>query len=146
MINTFWKLENIPEELYRVEIKSLYKGKGDIGNLENHRGIFLNSNILKFFERIVLLRANDAIDSKMSPYQAGGRANYSIGEQVFILRSILEKYNYYNQPIYLQFIDLKKAFDKMVVKNILQNLWESGIRGKIWRFIKIINEKAIIRI
>ena len=146
MMNNFWKLETIPEELYRVEIKSLYKGKGDIGNLENHRGIFLNSNILKFIERIILFRATDKIDSKMSPYQAGGRANFSIGEQVFILRSILEKYNYYNQTIYLQFIDLKKAFDKMVVKNILQNLWESGIKGKIWRFIKKINEKAIIRI
>ena len=146
MMNNFWKLETIPEELYRVEIKSLYKGKGDIGNLENHRGIFLNSNILKFIERIILFRATDKINSKMSPYQAGGRSNFSIGEQVYILRSILEKYNYYNQPIYLQFIDLKKAFDKMVVKNILQNLWESGIRGKIWRFIKKINDKAIIRI
>ena len=146
MINIFWQLENIPEELFRVEIKSLYKGKGDIGNLENHRGIFLNSNILKFIERIILLRANDKINNKMSPYQAGGRANFSIGEQVFILRSILEKSSYYNQTIYLQFIDLKKAFDKMVVKNILQNLWEAGIRGKIWRFVKKINEKAIIRI
>ena len=29
---------------------------------------------------------------------------------------------------------------------VLQNLWEAGIRGKIWRFIKKVNEKAIIRI
>ena len=29
MINNFWKLETIPEELYRVEIKALCKGKGD---------------------------------------------------------------------------------------------------------------------
>ena len=146
MINACWKLEDIPEDLYKVEIKSLYKGKGDIGNLENHRGIFLNSNILKFIERIILLRAIDTLETKLSPYQAGGRPNFSIGEQVYILRSVLDKCNYYNQQIYIQFIDLRKAFDKMVVKNILQNIWEVGIRGKIWRFINKINEKAIIRI
>ena len=50
MLNTFRNQENIPDELYKVEIKSIYKGKGDIGNLENHRGIFLNSNILKLLE------------------------------------------------------------------------------------------------
>ena len=146
MLNSCWKLESVPEDLYKVEIKSIYKGKGDIGNLENHRGLFLNSNILKFIEKVILLRATDALESKMSPYQAGGRPNYSIGEQVFILRSILDKCKYYNQPVYLQFIDLRKAFDKMVIKNILQNLWETGIRGRIFRVISKINEKAIIRI
>ena len=146
MINTFWKQENIPDELYRVEIKSIYKGKGDIGNLENHRGIFLNSNILKLFEKMILNRGITTLEKSMSPYQAGGRAGFSPGEQVFILRSIIEKSNYFNQSIYIQFIDLKKAFDKMVVKNIMQNIWESGLRGKIWRIIYKINEKAKIRI
>ena len=146
MINVFWKTEQLPEELYKVEIKSIYKGKGDIGNLENHRGIFLNSNITKLIEKIILLRGTEIIENNTSQYQAGGRSNYSTGEQVFILRSIIDKCNYFNQPIFLQFIDLKKAFDKMVIKNILQNLWEIGIRGKIWRMIHKINEKAIIRI
>ena len=146
MLNTFWNQENIPDELYRVEIKSIYKGKGDIGNLENHRGIFLNSNILKLLEKMILNRGIATLENSMSPYQAGGRAGFSPGEQVFILRSILEKSNYFKQTIYIQFIDLKKAFDKMVVKNIMQNLWESGLRGKIWRIIYKINEKAKIRI
>ena len=34
----------------------------------------------------------------------------------------------------------------MVLKNIMQNLWESGLRGKIWRVIYNINEKALIKI
>ena len=99
MINTFWNQENIPDELYRVEIKSIYKGKGDIGNLENHRGIFLNSNILKLLEKMILYRGISTLENSMSLYQAGGRAGFSPGEQVFILRSILDKSIYFNQII-----------------------------------------------
>ena len=146
MINAFWKAEQIPDELYEVEIKSLYKGKGDICNLENQRGLFLNSNIIKFLERMILNRATPKMENKMSPLQAGGRKGFSIREQVFIVRSIIDRYEYYKQEIYLQFIDLKKAFDKMVVKNVMQNLWECEIRGKIWRMIYNINRKAVIKV
>ena len=46
MINTFWNEEQLPDDLYKLNIKSLYKGKGDTSNLENQRGIFLSSSIL----------------------------------------------------------------------------------------------------
>ena len=146
MMNTFWEKEKIPQDLYRVEVKSLYKGKGDTCKLENQRGIFLNSIITKFYEKMVLNKGTHRIDKSISIYQAGGRANHSTCDQVFILRSILNLYNYFNQPLLIEFIDLKKAFDKMVLKNIMQNLWESGLRGKIWRVIYNINEKALIKI
>ena len=82
----------------------------------------------------------------MRKYQAGGRKGYSINDQIFILRSIIENNIYYNRQLYLQFIDLKKAFDKMVLKNIMQDLWEKQIRGRIWRNIYKINKNAIIEI
>ena len=39
-------------------------------------------------------------------------------------------------------MDLSKAFDKMVLKNIMVNLWNAEIRGRIWRTILKINEYA----
>ena len=35
MINRFWREEKIPEELYKITIKSLYKGKGSTEELKN---------------------------------------------------------------------------------------------------------------
>ena len=43
-------------------------------------------------------------------------------------------------------MDLQKAFDTMVLINVMNNLWEARIKGKIWRFIYEINKKAIIHI
>ena len=146
MINYFTETEQIPDELYQIYIKSLYKGKGDIGNLENQRGIFLSSSILKLNEKLMLNRAEPCIELKMSRYQAGGRKNHSIQDQVFILRSIIAKHKYFNQKLIIEFIDLRKAFDKMVLKNVMENLWEAGIKGRIWRMIYCINKKASIKI
>ena len=146
MINHFWSEEIIPEDLYRINIKSIYKGKGDTSNLENHRGIFLSSTILKLYEKMILIRATPKIEKGMSKYQAGGRKNYSTKDQVFIVRSIINKHLYLSQPLYLEFIDLRKAFDKMVLKNVMHNLWQVGIRGRIWRNIYKINQKATIKI
>ena len=43
-------------------------------------------------------------------------------------------------------MDLSKAFDKMVLKNILRNLWNSNIRGKIWRIIYKANQHACLTV
>ena len=146
MINYFYMNEEIPTDLMKINIKTLFKGKGDISDLQNQRGLFLSSNILKSYEKMILNRADDKIEKSFSEYQAGGRSSRSIQEQLFILRSIMEYENYKNQNIYVQFMDLRKAFDKMVLKNIMNNLWEIGIRGRIWRNIYNINKSAILTI
>ena len=56
----------MPEDLYKVDIKSTYKGKGDTSNLENHRGLFLSNTILKLNKKIILNRANLNIEKGMS--------------------------------------------------------------------------------
>ena len=43
-------------------------------------------------------------------------------------------------------MDLRKAFDKMVLKSVLNDLWKANIRGKIWRNIYQINKTARIKI
>ena len=146
MINRFWMDEKIPDELYKISIKSLYKGKGATADLNNQRGLFLGSNVIKLYERMIESRAKPVIEKGMSKYQAGGRQGYGINEQIFILRAILEYYDYMNIKIYLEFIDLKKAFDKMILRNVMNDLWKINIRGKIWRNIYEINCKAIIKI
>ena len=107
MINMFWMKEELPEELYKIDIKTLYKGKGETANLQNQRGLFLSSAILKLYEKMMMLRGGPIIYQGMSPYQAGGRPEHSINEQNFILRSIIENQKYNKRKIYLQFYDLE---------------------------------------
>ena len=146
MINYFLEKEEIPEELMKINIKTLYKGKGEISDLKNQRGLFLSNSILKLLEKIIQVRIDPKLEKEFSELQAGGREGRSIQEQLFTLRSIMEYQKYKNQTIVIQCMDLKKAFDTMVLVNVMNNMWEAGIRGKIWRIIYEINKKAIIYI
>jgi hypothetical protein len=40
------------------------------------------------------------------------------------------------KPLYIAFLDLSKAFDRVWREGLLAKLWESGIQGKPWRLMK----------
>ena len=148
MINYFWVNENIPSKLKTLYIKSMYKGKGDICELENQRGLFLSSTIIKFYEKMMYNRAYPMTENHgFSEYQSGGRKKHSPTDQVFIIRTLQEYYMYRGKPYFIEFCDLQKAFDKMILKNVMDNLWNSEARGRIWRNIYEINKNtdAIIK-
>ena len=142
MLNTFWTREQIPDELYKIKIKSIYKGKGETAELSNQRGLFMGSIILKLHEKMMLQKGGDKLDEGISKYQAGGRKNHGIDEQVFILRAVIEYYKYLKAILYIETFDLEKCFDKMVLLNIMNDLWRKDIRGRIYKNIYNVNSYA----
>ena len=146
MINYIWEKEEVPEDLMKIQIKSIYKGKGDISELKNQRGLFLGNNIYKLIEKLILGRISTRIENGFTETQIGGRKERSPAEQIFILRSVIEYFIYQNKPLYIQFMDLVKAFDTMVLKSVLLDLWKINIKGKAWRMIYILNKKSIVKI
>lgn len=146
MINYFWKYEEIPSMLREINIKTLYKGKGSTEDLKNQRGIFLSNEVLTIYEKLIHNRARPRIEEKISQWQAGGRPNRSISDQLFILRSIMNHYQYMGLDVILELLDLVKAFDKMELKAVLLNLWNTNVKGKIWRTIYLINNKSTLTI
>ena len=147
MFNFMWKNEEIPNELMKITIKTIFKGKGETNDLNNHRGLFLSSCIFKFLEKIIHNRISPRMEKNaFTEFQGGGRPGRSTRDQLFILRSIIELKIYKKEKLFLQFMDLTKAFDKMVLKNIMRNLWNANIKGKIWRIILKLNEYAQVTI
>ena len=114
----------------------MYKGKGHMDELENQRGLFLSSIVIKLYEKLIMLRIYpETENSGFSKYQLGGRKNMSPTDQVFVLRAIQENMIYMGKPYFIEFCDLKKAFDKMILKHVMNDLWEANVKGKIWRNI-----------
>lgn len=75
------------------------------------------SAVLKLLIKIIL--------KKLQPYfeineeQQGFRVNRSTTDAIFIVRQIVEKATEYNKPAYLCFVDLKKAFDRVKLRDII---------------------------
>ena len=139
IFNTVFRTESIPEEWRQSEIVSIYKGKRDPEKMENKREITLASNIGKIFERVINNRLIENLP--FTEGQAGGRKDRSTIDQFFILKSIIQ--NAFNQKkkLYIMFIDIEKAYDKTWQDGIMCILWKKGIKQKIWRVIKKLNEQ-----
>ena len=96
--------QGIPEIWRKSRMVPIYKGKGDILECNNYRGIKLTCHSLKLWERLVeaRLRQITSIDNT----QYGFRPGKSTTEPIFILRILQEKYRDMNKELHMVFLDL----------------------------------------
>jgi hypothetical protein len=159
LFGTLWETERVPTEWKLGAIFPLYK-KGDPHNTGNYRGITLLSVIGKALEAIVNARLTAYCESNLliRDEQGGFRAKRGCLDLIFMLSEIINSRSYKKPPAhpplheinnnknmqgkigtsgtYLCFIDVKKAYDTVWQNGLWWKLWEKGIRGKTWRFVK----------
>ena len=93
----------------------IYKGKGDINDLTNYRGITVNNCISKIFTTILNNRLSPMIEKAgiLGNIPQGGRPGKRTTDSLFILHTIVEKSlkigAVKDRDISLIFIDLIKS-------------------------------------
>jgi hypothetical protein len=92
--------------------------KGDVSNCQNWRGIQLLSLPSKVFTRIILERIKHAVNECLQDEQAGFRCRRLCTDQIATLWIIIEQSLEWRSPLYINFVDFRKAFD-MVDHNTL---------------------------
>ena len=150
-LNVFTKLFNkllqtgtFPEEWSVGIIIVLFKG-GDEADLNNYRGITLLSIFGKFFLGVLLERLNYIISNFeiLEQNQIGFRKGYQTSDHIFTFRAIIENYFRNNKgPLYVCFVDFKKAFDSVDHKLLLQQLVTYGIKGNFLKVITSLYDKV----
>ena len=106
--------------------------------MENKRGITLASNLEKLFERIINNRLVKYLE--FNEGQAGGRKERSTIDQLFILKTLMRQRKEEGKRLYIVFLDIEKAYDKTGQESVLHIIWNKGIKGKIWRIIRLLNK------
>ena len=127
----------IPESWCIGMIRPLYKGKGDVKDPDNYRGITILSCLGKLFTSVINNRLTDYIESVgiIGEEQAGFRQGYSTIDHMFVLNSILEIYLHKKKRVYCAFVDYKKAFDLIDRTSIWMKVISSNINGKLFTVI-----------
>ena len=107
-----------------AKIVTLFKNKGDRSDCNNYRGISILSSVVgKVFARVVLTRLQILAGRIYPESQCGFRSGRSTVDMIFSVRQLQEKCREQQQPLYLAFIDLTKAFD-LVSRTGLFKLFE----------------------
>ena len=122
MVFSSGEIPNVWEESH---ILNRYKGKGEAQDRGNYRGLKLTDQVMKLLER-----ALDSSIRKMvniDDMQFGFVPCRGTTDAIFIFRQLQEKYFATNKPLYIAFVDLEKAFDRVPRKVIWWALRSVGV-------------------
>ena len=101
----------------------------------NYRPITLLSVVGKLFGAVIngrLCKFAEETDS-ICDEQGGFRPNRGTPDQIFIFREILASRRERREPTYACFVDVKKAYDTVWREQAYTRIYDSGVRGKLWR-------------
>ena len=125
-------------------IVCLYKGKGDALERGNYRGLKLTEQVMKLLERIVdgLIRQLVSIDYSQFGFVPGRGTTDAIS----VVRQLQEKYLAANKRLYMAFVDLEKAFDRVTRKVIWWALRKLGVEEWIVQLVQGMYANARCRV
>ena len=111
LINSIIRDRKVPKDWEESYIINLYEGKGDALVRGNYRGLKLLEHVMKVLERVVeiKIRSSTTIDDMQFGFMPGRGTT----DAIFIVRQWLEKLLAKNKNLYLAFVDLEKAFDRV---------------------------------
>ena len=120
--------------------------KGDLSLMTNYRGISLLSIAAKVYNKILLNRIRDEVDSILRKNQAGFRPGRSCAQQIHILRRVLEGFRDYQLHVVVTFIDFKKAFDSINRKVMFAVFRYYGTPEAVVNAISVLNSKSTVMV
>lgn len=141
-----WINETIPSDFRDANIITIYKQKGDRSECGNYRGISLLATAGKILARILNNRLKTLAERILPETQAGFRPSRSTIDMIFTLRQLQEKCREQHQPLYMAFIDLSKAFDRVSRELLWDVLARYGCPDKFIRILRLLHDNMLARV
>ena len=111
LFNLIIRERKIPSDWDKSVILNLFKGKGDATDRGNYRGLKLLEHSMKLFEQVIEQYVRNVVN--IDGMQFGFMPGKGTMEAIFIIRQIQEKALFKCKTLYLTFVDLEKAFDRV---------------------------------
>jgi len=100
--------------------------KGDLKNCGNYRTIDMISHASKTLLRIILEKIRVKTETEIADEQAGFRQRRGTRYKIMNLRMLMQKARGHQQPLYMCFVDFKKAFDSISHDKLWVTMMDMG--------------------
>lgn len=124
-----WETKQWPQKWTQSLITPIPR-KGNSRQCQNYRTISLICHASKVMLRIILNRMRSKAEETLAEEPAGFRPKRSTIEHIFNVRLLIEKHLQHQHDLYHNFIDFKKAFDRV---------WHEGL----WQVLRNYNNNII---
>jgi hypothetical protein len=118
--------KGIPDAWRKVDLINLFKSK-DRSQCPNYRGISLVSVAGKVHTLVLKRRLEACLGSTISPTQFGFRPDRGTNDAIFCLRRLQEAALRQRSPLFVAYIDLRRAFDTVSREGLWALLSAHGV-------------------
>ena len=133
IFNKIWQAESIPKDWESSSLIPIFKNKGSASECSNFRGIKLLEHAMKVYERIIDRRLRDQI--QIDDMQFGFMPGKGTTDPIFVLRQRQEKTLEGNGAMFMAFVDLEKAYDRIPREVVFWSLRKKRVTEKLVRVI-----------
>ena len=124
----------LPSELTKVILVPILKDKtGNISEKDNYRPIALASASSKILETIILNCSKEILQT--SDHQFGFKSAHSTDMAIYAVKEISDYYLRNNSPVYLCYLDARKAFDRVNHWKLFDKLLKKGMNANLVRLL-----------
>ena len=113
---------------------NIYKGKGDALECGSYRGVKLLDQVMKVFERIIEKKLRVRVE--INDMQFGFRPGRGTTDAIFIVRQMQERFLEKKKELWMAFVDLEKAFDRVPRDVVWWSLRQLGVKEWLVNVIK----------
>jgi hypothetical protein len=106
----------------------------------SYRGIKLLEHAMKVFERVIESRVRSRVE--IDDMQFGFSAGKGTTEAIFLVRQLQEKYMVKKKELWMAFVDLEKAFDRVPRQVLWWALRQVGVEEGLVKVIQAMYEDA----
>ena len=126
LFNAFMTHSFLPNVFTNVLLVPILKNKlKDHCSSDSYRPIAIATAASKIFERLLLNRLDGFLYS--TDNQFGFKKHHSTDSCILVLKEVIRYYLRLNTPLFLCFVDIKSAFDKVSYWLLLKQLLERGV-------------------
>jgi len=137
LITEVWTNGQAPSDWKKALMSYIYKGKGSKTAADNYRGISLLSVCSKVYVNVLIARLTPILEPHLHESQCGFRPERGCSDQLFIMRRLCELARASRTPLWVAFVDYRKAFDCIN----REALWEIlALRGVPDHLIQLVRD------